>query len=103
MEGGAAATGSTDMDVDAAGAEGPKGTKAVPYGGHICRNQYQIGFRIRRNPALWGQKHGRLRIPNLFSPCFRQIRRADWGFYGFAPISLAPAFCYLLLIVFVFK
>ena len=70
--------------------------KAVPYGGHICRNQYQIGFRIRRNPALWGQKHDDygFQICSLlvFDRSAEQIG-ANPPVYGFPPISLALALC----------
>ena len=80
--------------------------EAVPYGGHICRNQYQIGFRIRRNPPYGAKNTDDYGFQICSLPVFDRSAEqigANPPVYGFAPISLAPAFCYLLLIVFVFK
>ena len=46
-------------------------------------------FRFRRNPALWGQKRGRLRIPNLFSPGFAHVHNPA---YTHDHASIAKAF-----------
>ena len=56
-----------------------------PYG---AKNADDYGFQICSLP--------------VFDRSAEQIG-ANPPVYGFAPISLAPAFCYLLLIVFVFK